>query len=280
MRSVISKIALMAALFFCLAPASAAADEAAFGEGGGVRELRSDWKLDLAVTAIAGAGWLIMSGGKEAMGPKSCRWCEVNSFDAWGHDNLKWSNPNAANVSVYVTGYALAPAAAFGLDALAAHREGAIDGFWIDALVIAEAAALSCMTTEIVKMAVGRQRPRAHYGRGSLNVDDNHSFPSGHTGLAFSLAAASGTVASMRNYSLAPVIWGTGMGIAALTGYLSVAADRHYLTDVIGGAVLGSAFGVAIPYLFHRPREGKPPRASFSFAPVEGGGLASLSGTW
>ncbi|HPQ80730.1 MAG TPA: phosphatase PAP2 family protein [bacterium] len=276
----LSAAILVAVLLAASVPVSAIAEGGGEADSARVRELRSDWKLDLAITSVAGAGWLIMGGAKEYTGPSECAWCGVNALDRWGHENIKWSRPGAANVAAYVVGYGLTPVAAFGLDALAAHRQGAIGGFWIDALVIAEASALACMTTEIVKMAAGRQRPRAHYGKGSQNVDDNHSFPSGHTSLAFSLATASGTVASMRGYDMAPAVWGVGMGLAAATAYLSVAADRHYLTDVVAGAALGSAFGFAIPYLFHRPREEEGRVASFSFAPVEGGGLLSVSGLW
>jgi len=46
--------------------------------------------------------------------------------------------------------------------------------------------------------------------------------------------------------NLPPFIWGTGLAIAATTGYLSIAADRHYLTDVITAAAVGSAFGFGI----------------------------------
>lgn len=242
-------------------------------------ELRYDLKMDLAVTGIAATGYIITAAAKNQFLPADCRWCDVNSFDKWGRDNIKWSNTGVANKAVYVTGYALAPMAAFGLDALAAGLDERLPEFWPDALIIAEAASLSAFTTELVKIAAGRQRPNAHFGGGSTSPSDNNSFYSGHTSLAFSLAAASGTVATMRGYRYAPLIWGTGMAIAATTGYLSIAADRHYLTDVIAGAVLGSAFGVGIPYLFHRPRD-KTPKTSFSAAPAEGGGLLTVSGLW
>src|SRR5262249_18375089 len=82
--------------------------------------------------------------------------------------------------------------------------------------------------------------------------DDNLSFYSGHTSLAFSLAVGSGTIASMRGYPLAPVVWATGLPVALLTGYLRIGADRHYLTDVLAGALLGSAVGFVGPFVFHR----------------------------
>jgi membrane-associated phospholipid phosphatase len=39
--------------------------------------------------------------------------------------------------------------------------------------------------------------------------------------------------------------------MAAATATLRVVADRHYFTDVATGAIVGSVFGFAIPWLFH-----------------------------
>lgn len=244
------------------------------------KELRYNWKVDLVVTGLAGTGFVITTAAEDQLLPSSCRWCDVNSFDNWGHDNLKWGNTGAANKAVYVTGYALAPMAALGLDALAAYHDDSLPNFLPDALIIVEATALSSFSTQLVKIATGRQRPYAHFGGGSKSPGDNDSFYSGHTSLAFSLAAASGTVATMRGYRYAPLVWGVGMGIAATTGYLSIAADRHYLTDVITSAVLGSAFGFGVPYLFHRPHEEESSHIALSGAPLDGGGILSVSGIW
>lgn len=234
--------------------------------------------MDLSATAIAATGWAITWAGVNRMAPAGCRWCSVNSFDDWGHRNLKWSNTSAAGRTSDLFAYVAAPMAAYGLDALAANHDGALSDFWVDALVITEAAALSQFATQLVKIAVGRQRPYAHYGAGSQSPRDNISFYSGHTSLAFSLAVASGTVAQMRGYRLAPVIWGSGLAIAATASYLRLAADKHYLTDTIAGAVIGSAFGFGIPYLFHRPRSESPPAVSISAAPTSGGAMLMVSG--
>lgn len=249
-------------------------------EQGCPRELRYNLKTDLVVSGIAASGWLITAAAQDQLLPANCRWCQVDSFDKWGHNNIKWSNTGVANKAVYVTGYGLAPIAAFGLDAFAAGSEGKLSAFPVDALLIIEATAVSSFATQIVKIATARQRPNAHYGNGSQSPNDNNSFYSGHTSLAFSLAASSGTVASMRGYKFAPLVWGTGMAIAATTAYLSLAADRHYLTDVITGAALGSAIGFGIPYLFHRPRHDKDSNITLSAVPVSGGGLLTLNGRW
>ncbi len=245
------------------------------------RDLRYDLRLDLAATSIATAGWILTSALQDKMAPAGCRWCSVDSFDAWGHNNLKWSSIKTADYASHALAYGLAPALAFSLDALAANADDAIDGFWVDALVIAEAAAISSFATQIVQISAGRQRPYAHYGTGgSSGPSDNTSFYSGHTSLAFSLAVASGTVASMRGYTMAPWIWGAGLAVAATTGYLRLAADKHYMTDVIAGAAIGSAVGFALPYLFHRPKESGSDKLLLTATPSSGGGMLAVSGRW
>jgi membrane-associated phospholipid phosphatase len=72
-------------------------------------------------------------------------------------------------------------------------------------------------------------------------------------------------------------MWAAGLLLATTGGYLRIAADRHYATDVIGGAIVGSAVGFSVPYFGHRPREAS---AAFAVAPVPGGTTFVLSGTW
>ncbi|MBT3182482.1 MAG: phosphatase PAP2 family protein [Deltaproteobacteria bacterium] len=217
--------------------------------------LKHHFKTDLAITAIASAGWIIMEVINDDIAPASCRWCGVNDLDNWGHQELKWANSSAANIASDVTAYGLAPLVAFGLDALAANHDDQLNNFKIDALIIAEAVSLSGLLNQIIKISVGRQRPYAHYGGSVSGGSPNTSFYSGHTNMAFALAVSSGTVASIRQYRFAPIVWGAGLTVASVTGYLRIAADKHYITDVLGGAVIGSAIGFAIPYLFHGPQE-------------------------
>ena len=147
-----------------------------------------------------------------------------------------------------------------------------------NALVVVEATALAVALNGVVKLVVARQRPYAHFRDSSLappDPDENLSFYSGHTNLAFAVAVASGTVASMRGYRLAPVVWATSLPWAAVTGYLRIAADRHYLTDVLTGALIGSAVGFLVPFVFHRapastPDAADPARASGAAGAVGG----------
>ncbi len=69
--------------------------------------------------------------------------------------------------------------------------------------------------------------------------------------------AAAGTVSTLRGYPSAPWVWGGGAALAAGAGWLRMAGDAHWLTDVLVGAAVGTAVGVAVPRLLH-PREAAP----------------------
>ena len=62
-----------------------------------------------------------------------------------------------------------------------------------------------------------------------------------------------------------------GFGAAALTGWLRVASDRHWLSDVAAGAAIGTGTGLVVPWLAYQPAEGPPPAVTLLPAP---GGLA------
>ena len=111
--------------------------------------------------------------------------------------------------------------------------------------------------TEIVKHAVGRARPytadcgsdpsRPQCAGGS---DAHASFYSGHTSMAFTSAGFSCAMhLSRRLYDDAGAdiaACASSIALAAGTGILRVAADRHYLTDVLLGAITGFAVGYLV----------------------------------
>lgn len=131
------------------------------------------------------------------------------------------------------------------------------------ALMNAEAMALTAGVQGVVSALVSRERP---YGRecsdpaiGStedcLRYNRYRSFFSGHTSQAF--VSAMLTCAHHANLPL----YGTrGADRAACVSHIALAftigamrmlADMHYASDVITGAVVGSAIGLAAPYLLH-----------------------------
>jgi membrane-associated phospholipid phosphatase len=122
-----------------------------------------------------------------------------------------------------------------------------------DALPILEATFALAAITQVVKFAVGRERPFAYHSppERPFEDDDFLSFYSGHTGTTFAIATSAGTVARMRGYRLEPVIWAAGLTIATTTGYLRIAGDKHWFSDVVVGAAVGSAIGLTLPRLLH-----------------------------
>ena len=229
------------------------------------RELPHDLRADLPIVLLGGATWITTEALKVYLAPETCRWCDrdgegtdsLNALDAAFRGSLGSADDRAAaNTASHVTAFGLAPAAALGLDALAVAFEGGSPEDWaVDALVIAESAVIASNLNQLTKLAAGRERPFVHVlaaddkASTAQPADNNLSFFSGHTTLAFSLAVASGTVATLRGYRMAPVVWATGLATASMTGWLRIAADKHYFTDVLAGMLVGSAVGVAVPVL-------------------------------
>jgi hypothetical protein len=219
-------------------------------------ELHTNWKVDLPVTLALGATWVTTDALESRIGPSRCRWCEpdLNGLDAAGR-RARWKgHEGVAGTLSNVTGYGLTSAVTLGLVGWDAWREGGWRQAAMDDLVILESMAASAVLVQGLKYATARKRPyvRDLAAGTDLSGDANLSFPSGHTAFAFSLATAAGTVATLRGYRSAPWVWGAGMALAAVTGYLRMAADKHYASDVVVGALVGSLVGWAVPYLLHR----------------------------
>jgi membrane-associated phospholipid phosphatase len=125
----------------------------------------------------------------------------------------------------------------------------------VDALLVTEAAAGALLVNQVVKLLAGRRRPYAFFGNdiGYARSEDNLSFYGGHTSFAFSVAAATVTVAAMRGYAGVGIAAGVGFTLSAAVGYLRIAADQHYLTDILVGTAVGGLLGWAIPWVFHAP---------------------------
>jgi len=234
--------------------------------------LRYDFVVDGVVTGVGFAFWAGTELAKRPLLPSVCRWCDANAFDSGARTSLAWDNANAAIIASNVGAFGLVPLAGLGMTAVAARHDGRLPEMLGNALIVAESVALAGDLSQIVKFAAVRERPFVHALPADQKpltdspTDNNVSFYSSHSSFAFALAVSSGTIASMRRYRLAPAVWAAGLVAAASVGYLRIAADKHYLTDVLVGAGMGSAFGWAVPYLFHRTG------TALAVSPSPGGG--------
>lgn len=88
---------------------------------------------------------------------------------------------------------------------------------------------------QVMKISVNEERP---------DGTDNKSFPSGHTGTAF-------TNASLLFYEFKDTnIWyaSSGFLFATATGVLRIANNKHRTSDVLAGAGIGLAVGTLVSY--------------------------------
>ena len=115
----------------------------------------------------------------------------------------------------------------------------------------AESQAINLLATSLVKVATRRHRPWVSY----RNFDSpfyehadrenaNQSFFSGHTSAVFASASFHHRMLQrFRGNGFGDAeVWGVYLA-AAVTGLMRISADKHYLTDVVTGAVVGTLVG-------------------------------------
>jgi membrane-associated phospholipid phosphatase len=239
----------------------------------------TSWQFLLAETGVAAVSLVAFF----APSPDACSWCEPNGFDDGIRDALRASNPRTAGHVSHVFAFGAAPLAAVGGALLPAIEDRALRRAGTDLWILANTLAFTTGFTEVFKHSIGRQRPAFHYGvQGETEASDNpreenRSFFSLDTSFAFSAAACGTTLAYLHGYEIAPWILGGGSVFATTAGVLRIAADMHWATDVIVGAVAGTAIGVSVPLALHR-REPTANTASFHMIVLPQG--VTIAGTF
>ena len=189
-----------------------------------VHDLPYKLKLDLPLTLGALGIWIGTEFAKHALAPDECRWCRTNGFDNSVRESLKWNNNQAARRTSNWVAVGVLPLGLAAVLSVAAARDHAADRLPEDLLIISEAVALSGLTNQAIKFLAGRERPfvaalpESEKAQTDHPEDNNLSFYSSHTSMAFSMAVAAGTVASMRGYRGAPYVWAVGIPLALLSG--------------------------------------------------------------
>ena len=121
-----------------------------------------------------------------------------------------------------------------------------------------EAIAVGLGTVTVLKTLAGRARPYVNlddpgnfnFGRG-LRQEDYRSFPSGHTVMAFSAAAA---VTSETTHWWPKTRWLIGpamYGGASVVGLSRMYNNKHWMSDVLVGAALGTFSGLKVVRYHH-----------------------------
>jgi membrane-associated phospholipid phosphatase len=117
-----------------------------------------------------------------------------------------------------------------------------------------EAVAAGTTVTWLIKGAAGRTRPYASpgdardftWGRGYGSRGDFQSLPSGHVTAAFAFASAITARVARRAPARARWLGPLLYGAATLTGFSRVYDDKHWASDVVLGAGIGTVSGLLL----------------------------------
>lgn len=199
------------------------------------------------ITGAVGVSYFSLLVVDETWGTTTCRVCATNDLDRGVRELLVWQNPTvAARISdgLLLGIPTTSMAAAFLVGRRDGNRQGVTDGF-----VTLEAIAFAGLGTSLAKLTVARRRPFSYYRTFAYpsSVDENRSFWSGHTAVTFAAISSLATVSYHHGWSGGPIVAVGGVLAAGTTGYLRMGADKHWFTDVLVGAVVGTAVGIAVP---------------------------------
>lgn len=233
--------------------------------------------LDLPTSAATSGALLLAAGlagsSRLSLTPGACRWCEPGRLDRWARGQLRWGSPGRAARASDLAATAVPAGAALAVGLMALHPSSGWREPAEDLLAVTEAVAVATALTQGAKVGFARLRPEPWASGREPSANDLHSFWSGHTSLAFSAAAAATQVARLRGRSGWRWLGLASFAGAAAVGWLRVAGDQHWLTDVLAGAAVGTASGLGVPLLVLRPAGGRRPALTLAPAP---GGLALL----
>lgn len=126
---------------------------------------------------------------------------------------------------------------------------GMLGSYWLGhnpnslrrAEVMFKASAYAILASTILKVTIREPRP--------IPTKNNFSFPSGHTTAAF---AFSSVVVAEHGFFPYGIL---ALGLSTLTALSRINDNQHFLHDVVGGAALGTAYGLGIYYLYREPKE-------------------------
>lgn len=200
---------------------------------------RASW-ADVAAVAGTGVATLLPGLLKLPKGPPSCAPCDPSGLpgiDRW----VVGKNSALARNSSTVLLLGVGGAATY----LSTHDQSSLQARG-NLAVLANSITWTSASTEWLKVLVRRKRP-VLYTSGAAAVataaDNQRSFPSGHTSVAFAVATSYLVLANREQLPHrtrnAMLLYGGATGV----GVLRMTAGSHFPTDVLAGAALGAGIG-------------------------------------
>ncbi len=192
--------------------------------------------------------------------PSVAKWSSTG-FDDWVRGWLKISSESGRNTAAFTSDvfvYTLAAAPFINAFFVAGWEHERMDVAWKLAALDAETLLTVTFVTLSLQKLTARERPFVKDCQTNPNLSECSiggkyaSFPSAHTSVVFAAVALECFHHGFLDTSHTG--WGAAVCpvtivVATGTALLRIAADRHWATDVIAGAVLGGTLGYAIPAL-------------------------------
>lgn len=171
---------------------------------------------------------------------------DVNFIDRSACKNFNTDLGNLSDICVYTL---ISTPSLLFLSSEIGNDFGTVASMYIQTL------ALLYALPSLSKGSISRVRPFVYNPDApiekKLTSDAQKSYFSGHTTAAFASAVFFSTVYSgyFPDSKYKGWIWGGALLAAATVGYLRYESGNHYPTDIITGAIIGSAIGYLIPYI-------------------------------
>ncbi|MBU1243423.1 phosphatase PAP2 family protein [Myxococcota bacterium] len=244
-----------------------------------VHAAEEDWydyspQISVPLTAFGLSVWIAGELLKDNLVPDEARWTATNPVDDAVRDTFRWNSAHtkdanmASNIvlgSIPVAGLAsllFSSASGWSSPNASRARQAGYGG-----LIMLESASVAMLANQVVKFLVLRKRPYTRDSSyGEMAADDHLSFYSGHTTTAFALAVSGAMLYDMKGGNHPGAVWTAALVLATGVGYLRIAADKHYFSDVLVGALLGAAAGYLVPKLLHQ--KDKEPTVNYSVMPL------------
>jgi len=200
----------------------------------------------------------------------SCDSVDINRLDKLtaGYYSAGWSR--ASDVGLAAIGV--------GSYAMLVADEGLLPSL-NDAVVIGEATLSAEAVATVMTLAAGRPRPFLYGDAAPVSVrnssDASLSFLSSHAANAFAIVSSM-YVAERRLHphsSHSAWVLGVGLPIASAVAVSRVMAGYHFISDVVGGAVVGSSMGLLVTSVHRSPVKVVPVVNQDTAGKVSGGGL-------
>jgi len=206
------------------------------------------------------SGWDVVSvvgGGALYFGPTllnlpdtagACAPCDpatLPGIDRWAVHPVSNAGEVGSDVALAVVGVATAYAGLHGMSG---------DQMRGNLAVFANTAVWTATSAEWLKALFRRERPvlyTADAATAAADRDNYKSMPSSHTALAFAAATSYFVIAQRQKLPHRERNALLLYGGAVLVGTLRVVAGKHFPTDVLAGAALGTGIGWLVPTVHH-----------------------------